>query len=52
MNIQVNGGHNQVVEFCVSKYWDNLGSVDTEYTITFHGVQPSQSKFYVDLANI
>jgi tripeptidyl-peptidase-2 len=44
MNIPVNGGHNQVVEFCVSKYWDNLGSVETEYTITFHGVQPSQNE--------
>jgi hypothetical protein len=44
MNIPVKGGLNEVVEFCVSKYWDNLGTVDTEYSITFHGVEPSQSK--------
>lgn len=31
-----------VVEFCISKWWANLGTIDVKYTINYHGVMPSQ----------
>jgi len=39
-SIPVKGGPGQLVEFCVSKWWANIGTVDCRYTITFHGVKP------------
>ena len=43
--IPVNGRQEgNVVEFCLAKWWANLGNVEIKYNITFHGVQPSQSK--------
>jgi tripeptidyl-peptidase-2 len=39
--IPVRGGPGQVVEFCLSKWWANIGTVDCQYSITFHGVRPS-----------
>jgi len=42
MSIPVRGGDNHVVEFCVSKWWDNLGAVEVNYSIAFHGILPNQ----------
>jgi len=42
-SIPVRGGPGQVVEFCISKWWANIGSVDCQYSITFHGVKPSST---------
>ena len=30
-----------MVEFCVSKWWANIGTVDCQYSVTFHGVKPN-----------
>jgi len=44
--IPVNGRQEgNVVEFCLAKWWANLGNVEIKYNITFHGVQPSQREF-------
>ena len=31
------------MEFCLAKWWANIGQVDTSYTVTFHGVKPSNN---------
>jgi len=42
-SIPVRGGPGQVVEFCISKWWANIGTVDCQYSVTFHGVKPSNT---------
>jgi len=42
-SIPVHGGPGQVVEFCVSKWWANIGTVDCQYSVTFHGVKPNSN---------
>ena len=32
-----------VVEFCLAKWWANIGSVEAKYTVTFHGVKPGNN---------
>ena len=31
------------MEFCLAKWWANIGQVETSYTVTFHGVKPSNN---------
>jgi len=42
-SIPVRGGPGQVVEFCISKWWANIGTVKCQYSVTFHGVKPNLS---------
>jgi len=44
MSIPVRGGTGAVVEFCLAKWWANLGLVEASYTITFQGLLPNPSK--------
>ena len=39
--LPVRSGPGAVVEFCLAKWWANIGNVHAEYTVTFHGVRPS-----------
>ena len=45
MSIPVKGGDGEVIELCVAKYWDNLGTIEVQYSLEFHGLMPSQSKY-------
>jgi len=44
-SIPVAGGDGNVVEFCLAKWWDSLGSVEVKYEVNFHGILPSQKTF-------
>ena len=33
----------QVMEFCLAKWWANIGTLNCQYTITFHGVKPTNT---------
>jgi hypothetical protein len=44
IGIPVRGGTGAVVEFCLAKWWANLGLVDAQYTITFQGLLPNPSR--------
>ena len=39
--LPVRSGPNAVIEFCLAKWWANIGNVHCSYTVTFHGVKPS-----------
>jgi len=41
--VRTNNCASQVIEFCLAKYWDDLGSLDIQYSVHFRGVLPSQS---------
>merc|ERR1719431_1760913 len=43
-SLPVRGGEGQVVEVCLAKWWANLGTLEAEYTVTFHGLLPSPSQ--------
>ena len=38
----------QVMEFCLAKWWANIGTLNCQYTITFHGVKPTNSNPPID----
>jgi hypothetical protein len=44
IGIPVRGGTGAVVDFCLAKWWANLGLVDAHYTITFQGLLPNPSR--------
>ena len=37
----INVKEGQVLELCLAKWWNNLGSVKISYTVTFYGLKPS-----------
>ena len=37
----INVKEGQVLEICLAKWWNNLGSVKISYTVTFYGLKPS-----------
>ena len=43
----MHGGDGNVMEFCLAKWWANLGNVEVKYEINFHGLLPSQSKHLI-----
>lgn len=49
VSFQIRGG--LVLEVVVTKYWADLGEVDLNYTISFHGVKPSQPSITMHAAN-
>ena len=28
-----------MLELCIAKWWASLGTIDTSYSVTFHGIQ-------------
>ena len=44
--VRTNNCASQVIEFCLAKYWDDLGSLDIQYSVHFRGVLPSQCKLF------
>ena len=42
-SLPVRGGAGHVLEVCLAKWWANLGTLEAEYTVTFHGVLPNPS---------
>ena len=41
--LPVKSSPGQVIEFCLAKWWANIGSVNCQSTVEFHGVKPSSS---------
>ena len=41
--LPVKSSPGQVIEFCLAKWWANIGSVNCQFTISFHGVKPTSS---------
>ena len=35
------------LELCIAKWWANIGDVMLNYSLTFHGVQPSSNPVIV-----
>ena len=42
-SLPVRGGEGNVVEVCLAKWWANIGTMEAEYSVTFHGVLPNPS---------
>jgi len=40
-SLPVRGGEGAVLEVCLAKWWANIGSLEAEYSVTFHGVLPN-----------
>ena len=41
--LPVKSGPSAVIEFCLAKWWANIGTVEVNFSVTFHGVTPSPS---------
>ncbi|XP_060602891.1 tripeptidyl-peptidase 2-like [Ruditapes philippinarum] len=37
----------RTIEVCIAKWWANIGDVNLDYSVTFHGVKPSSSQITV-----
>lgn len=49
VSFQIRGG--LVLEIVVAKYWADLSEVELNYTISFHGIKPSQPSITMHAAN-
>jgi hypothetical protein len=41
-----------VVEFCLAKWWANIGLLEAQYTITFQGLLPNPSRAFLNPTHI
>jgi tripeptidyl-peptidase-2 len=42
---------NVVLEVAIAKYWANLGDLNLDYSISFHGIKPNQESIMMHAAD-